>query len=360
MFKKLTALLVLTILAVCALAACNEPMPEIPDSGISVSGIVLCGGDPLPGAAVLVNGETAGAADGNGVFSLSGLEYGDIVAFELDGYTFSPSSHTVTGTVNDLTVLALKDGGTTGGEDPEEPDSPDLPDEPEEPDEPDLPDVPDPPDEPDLPDVPDPPDEPEEPDVPEPEALAAPHSFFAVYTESGIPAIGFSADARTEILTLIITLPSGETREAEAAARDGAFVFDGFTVAFEADLADDKLLVTLDVSEPVALYGGFTLAAVSSAEGMTDGTSADFLSPFAAGAPEITGLTYADGILSWEAARLPDGCTFAVLANGVLVAETDSLSADISGIALPEGAAVCVAALLDGKPVAFSDALILN
>lgn len=348
MFKKLTALLVLTILAVCALAACNESMPEIPDSGISVSGIVLCGGDPLPGAAVLVNGETAGAADVNGVFSLSGLEYGDIVAFELDGYTFSPSSHTVTGTVNDLTVLALKDGGTTGGEDPEEPDSPDLPDEPEEPDEPDLPDVPDPP------------DEPEEPDVPEPEALAAPHSFFAVYTESGIPAIGFSADARTEILTLIITLPSGETRGAEAAARDGAFVFDGFTVAFEADLADDKLLVTLDVSEPVALYGGFTLAAVSSAEGMTDGTSADFISPFAAGAPEITGLTYADGILSWDAARLPDGCTFAVLANGVLVVETDSLSADISGVALPEGAAVCVAALLDGKPVAFSDALILN
>lgn len=336
MFKKLTALLVLTILAVCALAACNESMPEIPDSGISVSGIVLCGGDPLPGAAVLVNGETAGVADVNGVFSLSGLEYGDIVAFELDGYTFSPSSHTVTGTVNDLTVLALKDGGTTGGEDPEEPDSPDLPDEPEEPDEPDL------------------------PDVPEPEALAAPHSFFAVYTESGIPAIGFSADARTEILTLIITLPSGETREAEAAARDGAFVFDGFTVAFEADLANDKLLVTLDVSEPVTLYGGFTLAAVSSAEGMTDGTSADFLSPFAAGAPEITGLTYADGILSWEAARLPDGCTFAVLANGVLVVETGSLSADISGVALPEGAAVCVAALLDGKPVAFSDALILN
>ena len=115
MFKKLTALLVLTILAVCALAACNESMPEIPDSGISVSGIVLCGGDPLPGAAVLVNGETAGAADVNGVFSLSGLEYGDIVAFELDGYTFSPSSHTVTGTVNDLTVLALKDGGTPGG-----------------------------------------------------------------------------------------------------------------------------------------------------------------------------------------------------------------------------------------------------
>lgn len=336
MFKKLTVLLVLTILAVCALAACNESMPEIPDSGISVSGIVLCGGDPLPGAAVLVNGETAGAADVNGVFSLSGLEYGDIVAFELDGYTFSPSSHTVTGTVNDLTVLALKDGGTTGGEDPEEPDGPDLPDEPEEPDEPDL------------------------PDVPEPEALAAPHSFFAVYTESGIPAIGFSADARTEILTLIITLPSGETREAEAAARDGAFVFDGFTVAFEADLADDKLLVTLDVSEPVTLYGGFTLAAVSSAEGMTDGTSADFLSPFAAGAPEITGLTYADGILSWDAARLPDGCTFAVLANGVLVVETGSLSADISGVALPEGAAVCVAALLDGKPVAFSDALILN
>ena len=336
MFKKLTALLVLTILAVCALAACNESMPEIPDSGISVSGIVLCGGDPLPGAAVLVNGETAGAADVNGVFSLSGLEYGDIVAFELDGYTFSPSSHTVTGTVNDLTVLALKDGGTTGGEDPEEPDGPDLPDEPEEPDEPDL------------------------PDVPEPEALAAPHSFFAVYTESGIPAIGFSADARTEILTLSITLPSGETREAEAAARDGAFVFDSFTVAFEADLADDKLLVTLDVSEPVTLYGGFTLAAVSSAEGMTDGTSADFLSPFAAGAPEITGLTYADGILSWDAARLPDGCTFAVLANGVLVVETDSLSADISGVALPEGAAVCVAALLDGKPVAFSDALILN
>ena len=294
MFKKLTALLVLTILAVCALAACNESMPEIPDSGISVSGIVLCGGEPLPGAAVLVNGETAGAADANGVFSLSGLEYGDIVAFELDGYTFSPSSHTVTGTVNDLTVLALKDGGTTGGEDPEEPDGPDPPDEPEEPDEPDLPDVPDPPDEP------------------------------------------------------------------EEAARDGAFVFDGFTVALEADLADDKLLVTLDVSEPVTLYGGFTLAAVSSAEGMTDGTSADFLSPFAAGAPEITGLTYADGILSWDAARLPDDCTFAVLANGVLVAETDSLSADISGVALPEGAAVCVAALLDGKPVAFSDALILN
>ena len=56
---------------------------------------------------------------------------------------------------------------------------------------------------------------------------------------------------------------------------------------------------------------------------------------------------------------MPAGCTFAVLANGVKVAETSASSIALADTALPvpEGASLSVAALVDGVPVAFSDLL---
>ena len=163
--KRLPLLLLVAILlfSACCLAACGEDMPAPPESGYSVSGIVTADGEPLAGVTVLIDAEPAGSTDENGVFSVLCPDYGSIVAFEKEGFAFSPDSHTVRGDVNDLHILASP-------ADESDPDDPDVPDTPEEPDVPDVPDVPDEPDE-------------EEPEPPEP--LSAAGSFFSYYAPDG-------------------------------------------------------------------------------------------------------------------------------------------------------------------------------
>ena len=92
---------------------------------------------------------------------------------------------------------------------------------------------------------------------------------------------------------------------------------------------------------------------------MESAVSEPFMCSFVLAPPRIDGLTVADGILSWTAHDMPAGCTFAVLANGVKVAETSASSIALADTALPvpEGASLSVAALVDGVPVAFSDLL---
>ena len=338
--KKALVFAILLLLLLPLFSACTEEMPAPPESGYSVSGIVLLDGGPLAGVSVWSGGEVVGSTDENGVYSVSGLEKYSSVAFEKEGYSFSPASYTVTGDANDYNVVASVV-------------SPPPEDEPDDPSEPDGPDVPD------LPDLPDLPDEPDEPDTPDAEPLSAPSSFFAAYSSSGAFTVGFSADVDTESLSFAAT-SGGLSLTAQADIRAGALPFDGAVVPFDAVVTEDRLEITMDVTALAErLAGEFSLVVTVSAEGMESAVSEPFMCSFVLAPPRIDGLTVADGILSWTAHDMPAGCTFAVLANGVKVAETSASSIALADTALPvpEGASLSVAALVDGVPVAFSDLL---
>ncbi len=332
--KKALVFAILLLLLLPLFSACTEEMPAPPASGYSVSGIVLLDGEPLEGVSVWSGGEIVGSTDENGVYSVSGLAKYSSVAFEKEGYSFSPASYTVTGDANDYNVVA-----SVVSPPPE--------------------DEPDDPSEPDGPDVPDLPDEPDEPDAPDAEPLSAPTSFFAAYSSSGAFTVGFSADIDTESLSFVAT--SGElSLTAQANIRAGVLPFDGAVVPFDAVVTEDRLEITMDVTALAErLAGEFSLVVTVSAEGMESAVSEPFMCSFALAPPRIDGLAVTDGILSWTAHGMPAGCTFAVLANGVKVAETSASSIALADTALPvpEGAALSVAALVDGVPVAFSDLL---
>lgn len=335
--KKALVFAILLLLLLPLLSACTEEMPAPPESGYSVSGIVLLDGGPLAGVSVWSGGEIVGSTDENGVYSVSGLAKYSSVAFEKEGYSFSPASYTVTGDANDYNVVASVV-------------SPPPEDEPDDPSGPDGPDVPD------LPDLP---DEPDEPDTPDAEPLSAPSSFFAAYSSSGAFTVGFSADVDTESLS-VTAENDNAALSATAGINDEVLLFDGISVPFDAVVTEDRIEVTMDVTALAErLAGAFSLVVTVSAEGMESAVSEPFMCSFALAPPRIDGLAVADGMLSWIAHDMPAGCTFAVLANGVKVAETSASSIALADTALPvpEGASLSVAALVDGVPVAFSDLL---
>ena len=340
--KRLPFLLLVAtlLLSACCLAACGEDMPAPPESGYSVSGIVTADGEPLAGVTVLIDAEPAGSTDENGVFSVLCPDYGSIVAFEKEGFAFSPDSHTVRGDVNDLHILAS----------PADESDPDVPDVPDTPDEPDVPDVPD------VPDIPDEPDE-EEPEPPEP--LSAAGSFFSCYAPDGSARIAFAADPLSERITL--TLSDGErTLSLSADARGEVFASEELRLPFDAELSDTSLSVILDADGAVALFGGdFTLTVTCEAEGRQSSVSDAHAFSFAFPTPSVFDLSAEGGVLSWKTEGLPEGCTFAVIANGLIVAETSetSLSLGDIGTTLPEGTLLAVAAVKDGSFVAVSDAI---
>lgn len=331
-------LLVATLLfSACCLAACGEDMPAPPESGYSVSGIVTADGEPLAGVTVLIDAEPAGSTDENGVFSVLCPDYGSIVAFEKEGFAFSPDSHTVRGDVNDLHILASP-------ADESDPDKPDVPDTPDEPDVPDVPDVPDTPDE-------------EEPEPPEP--LSAAGSFFSYYAPDGSARIAFAADPLSERITL--TLSDGErTLSLSADARGEVFASEELCLPFDAELSDTSLSVILDADGAVALFGGdFTLTVTCEAEGRQASVSDAHAFSFAFPTPSVFDLSAEGGVLSWKTEGLPEGCTFAVIANGLIVTETSETSLSIGdiGTTLPEGTLLAVAAVKDGSFVAVSDTI---
>lgn len=336
----LLLLVAILLFSACCLAACGEDMPAPPESGYSVSGIVTADGEPLAGVTVLIDAEPAGSTDENGVFSVLCPDYGSIVAFEKEGFAFSPDSHTVRGDVNDLHILASP-------ADESDPDDPDIPDTPDEPDVPDVPDVPDIPDEPDE----------EEPEPPEP--LSDAGSFFSYYAPDGSARIAFAADPLSERITL--TLSDGErTLSLSADARGEVFASEELCLPFDAELSDTSLSVILDADGAVVLFGGgFTLTVTCEAEGRQASVSDAHAFSFAFPTPSVFDLSAEGGVLSWKTEGLPEGCTFAVIANGLIVAETSetSLSLGDIGTTLPEGTLIAVAAVKDGSFVAVSDTI---
>ena len=129
---------------------------------------------------------------------------------------------------------------------------------------------------------------------------------------------------------------------------------------FDVYVDEAALDVTVNVSALVKMFdGSFTVTVTSSAQNAESATSLPHVCKFAAGVPTVSGASLADGVLSWQASFLPDGCTFAVTANGVKVLETTECSADLSlsGFYIPEGAELKIVALADGKPVAVSEGI---
>lgn len=127
--------------------------------------------------------------------------------------------------------------------------------------------------------------------------------------------------------------------------------------------SEDGLSVLMDVTDAVSFFGGtFTVTVTASAENMKDGVSEPFVCSFAAGEPRVYGLTLQDGTLSWHTEHLPEGCTFAVIVNGLRVYETAAEEADLADLpfALPDGATLRVAAEKDGSAVAVSEEIVFG
>ncbi len=342
MKKKLLPALFLLCVCAVLLAACSEALPTLPaEDGYAVSGSITADGEPLEGVSVLADGQEAGKTNSYGIYSLTGLEYGTVIAFVADGYTFSPESYTVRENAYDLNVLAFKETPDDGDTDePSEPDEPTEPDEPSEPDEPTEPE--------------------------EPEKLDAPHGFFAAYTGDGNIVLNFSADGAAQSFSFALscgdtTLSAvcAATEDKESEADFGEFSLPVY-VGFE---SEDGLSVLMDVTDAVSFFGGtFTVTVTASAENMKDGVSEPFVCSFAAGEPRVYGLTLQDGTLSWHTEHLPEGCTFAVIVNGLRVYETAAEETDLADLpfALPDGATLRVAAEKDGSAIAFSEEIVFG
>ncbi len=384
--KKKLLVLVLSVLLALGLAACTQDMPAPPPSGESASGIVTLNGEGLAGVSVLVNGVPSSSTDGYGVFSLSGLEEGDLIAFAAEGYSFSPSSYEISGTVNDLHILASllpddddeetdgdKDDDTEDGEDGETPDDPQDPDDGDAPDDGETPDGGDAPDEGDAPDDdgetpetpseddPDTPNEDEEgPDEETPvETLSPAGNFLFFYTADGTPSLRFALDARTESFELTVLVQGrDEAFSGEGSLESESMTIGGTTIPFSCERTEESVTATLPLTFLSSPTEG-TLSVTSEAEGMNSSVSETYSLAFGRDLPAVTDLSLDDGTLSWRTENAPEGSVSLVTANGVTVAVTEETSLPLASLThpVPTGAEIVVILTLDSKPIAYSSIL---
>lgn len=383
--KKKFLVLVLSVLLALGLAACTQDMPAPPPSGESASGIVTLNGEGLAGVSVLVNGVPSSSTDGYGVFSLSGLEEGDLIAFAAEGYSFSPSSYEISGTVNDLHILASllpddddeetdgdKDDDTEDGEDGETPDDPQAPDDGDAPDDGETPDGGDTPDDdapdddgetPETPseDDPDTPNEDEEgPDEETPvETLSPAGNFLFFYTADGTPSLRFALDARTESFELTVLVQGrDEAFSGEGSLESESVTIGETTIPFSCERTEESVTATLPLTFLSSPTEG-TLSVTSEAEGMNSSVSETYSFAFGRDLPAVTDLSLDDGTLSWRTENAPEGSVSLVTANGVTVAVTEETSLPLTSLThpVPTGAEIVVILTLDSKPIAYSSVL---
>ena len=384
--KKKLLVLVLSVLLALGLAACTQDMPAPPPSGESASGIVTLNGEGLAGVSVLVNGAPSSSTDGYGVFSLSGLEEGDLIAFTAEGYSFSPSSYEISGTVNDLHILASllpddddeetdgdKDDDTEDGEDGETPDDPQDPDDGDAPDDGETPDGGDAPDEGDAPDDdgetpetpseddPDTPNEDEEgPDEETPvEDLSPAGNFLFFYTADGTPSLRFALDARTESFELTVLVQGrDEAFSGEGSLESESVTIGETTIPFSCERTEESVTATLPLTFLSSPTEG-TLSVTSEAEGMNSSVSETYAFAFGRDLPAVTDLSLDDGTLSWRTENAPEGSVSLVTANGVTVAVTEENSLPLTSLThpVPTGAEIVVILTFDSKPISYSSIL---
>ena len=382
--KKKFLVLILSVLLALGLAACTQDMPAPPPSGESASGIVTLNGEGLAGVSVLVNGVPSSSTDGYGVFSLSGLEEGDLIAFAAEGYSFSPSSYEISGTVNDLHILASllpddddeetdgdKDDDTEDGEDGETPDDPQdpddgAPDEDGDADDDETPDGGDAPDDDETPETPseDDPDTPSEdeeyPDEETPvETLSPAGNFLFFYTADGTPSLRFALDARTESFELTVLVQGrDEAFSGEGSLESESVTIGGTVIPFSCERTEESVTATLPLTFLSSPTEG-TLSVTSKAEGMNSSVSETYAFAFGRDLPAVTDLSLDDGTLSWRTENAPEGSVSLVTANGVTVAVTEETSFTLTSLThpVPTDAEIVVILTLDSKPIAYSSIL---
>ena len=365
--KKKFLVLILSVLLALGLAACTQDMPAPPPSGESASGIVTLNGEGLAGVSVLVNGVPSSSTDGYGVFSLSGLEEGDLIAFAAEGYSFSPSSYEISGTVNDLHILASllpddddeetdgdKDDDTEDGEDGETPDDPQDPDDGDAPDDDETPETPSE----DDPDTPNEDEEGSDEETPV-ETLSPAGNFLFFYTAYGTPSLRFALDARTESFELTVLVQGRD----EAFSGEGSLESESVTIGetvipFSCERTEESVTATLPLTFLSSPTEG-TLSVTSKAEGMNSSISETYAFAFGRDLPAVTDLSLDDGTLSWRTENAPEGSVSLVTANGVTVAVTEETSFPLTSLThpVPTGAEIVVILTLDSKPIAYSSIL---
>lgn len=105
---SLTLIILVVIVLSMTLFACDST-PDHTNDGLTVSGKFIYDGTPLNGVKIILDFEVVATTDESGIFSVDGLEKGDKLTFEKDGFVFYPDSHKVSGDVYDLRVEAYVD-----------------------------------------------------------------------------------------------------------------------------------------------------------------------------------------------------------------------------------------------------------
>lgn len=104
----LTLIILVVIVLSTTLFACDST-PDYTNNGLTVSGKFIYDGAPLNGVKIILDFEVVATTDEGGIFFVDGLEKGDQLTFEKDGFVFYPDSHKVSGDVYDLRVEAYLD-----------------------------------------------------------------------------------------------------------------------------------------------------------------------------------------------------------------------------------------------------------
>lgn len=102
-------LIVLVVIALSMTLFACDSTPDYTNDGLTVSGKFIYDGAPLEGVKIILDFEVVATTDEGGMFSVDGLEKGDKLSFEKDGFVFYPGSHKVSGDVYDLRVEAYLD-----------------------------------------------------------------------------------------------------------------------------------------------------------------------------------------------------------------------------------------------------------
>ena len=105
---SLTLIILVVIALSTTLFACDST-PDYTNDGLTVSGKCIYDGAPLEGVKIILDFEVVATTDEGGIFSVDGLEKGDKLTFEKDGFVFYPDTYKVSGDVYDLRVEAYLD-----------------------------------------------------------------------------------------------------------------------------------------------------------------------------------------------------------------------------------------------------------
>ena len=110
MNRRITIALIIIVIVASSMTlfACDST-PDYTNDGLTVSGKFIYDGAPLNGVKIILDFEVVATTDEGGMFSIDGLEKGDKLTFEKDGFVFYPDSHKISGDVYDLRIEAYLD-----------------------------------------------------------------------------------------------------------------------------------------------------------------------------------------------------------------------------------------------------------